>query len=144
MKLNTENMKQEIENKLLQVAEGEVCPLETYIELKALRDLLDESIKGIQDEAIQEAEKYGKEPFSMSGVLVQVRAGAGRWSFNHIEKWNSIKASLKGVEDMAKQAFKLSEKGQSIVDDSGEVVEPGSYTSGKDTIFITKPKTEKS
>lgn len=120
--------------------EGFISPLQAFLKLKELHDLSKALLDDIKESAVADAGKWDEKKFEYMGFVVEKRSGAGTWKFDHIKPWKDRKEALKEVEEQCKAAFKLWEKGQTVIDDNGEVVEPAIYTPGADVIAISRPK----
>ena len=117
------------------VDSGNLNPLDAYCELSRIEKLCSELKKQIQQQAVNEAQKHGKS-FKHMGFEIQCKSGAGRWKFEHINDWAAAKLKISTIEENAKWAYKLSEKGLLPVNDGGEIVEPATYVPGADTIAL--------
>ena len=118
------------------VLDGDIDPLKAFIELKAKEKAIKGALDIVQDHAVENAQSYGEKTFKAFGAEIQCKAAAGRWDFKHIEPILKLKEQVKDYEGLAKDAYKLIEKGRQVIDDNGEVVEPAKYTPGKDIIAI--------
>lgn len=125
--------------KIIQMAyrvdNGTLNPLDAYCELSRIENLCAALKKQIQQQAVNEAQKHGKN-FKHMGFEIQCKSGAGRWKFDHINDWVVAKMNMSIIEDNAKWAYKLSEKGSLPVNDGGEILEPATYVPGADTIAL--------
>lgn len=132
---------EDIENRIVDVVnkveEGNLCPLQTTIQLKKLEKLISSALAQIKDQAINEALKHGDKEFEFFGARVHVRSSATRYSYKHIDAWVELNNKLKEVEASAKDALKLKLKGQQSITEDGEIVEPADFTTGKETLFIS-------
>jgi len=131
-------MKTEILNYLLDVNEkalnGELNPLESYIELKSIESCLKDVMKGLQPDAIDEAEKYGKGEHDAYGAKFNVRNGATRYDFKKIAEWAKMSAEIKAFEETRKSLIK---SGQSeVYDANGELIELPIVKPGATTIAV--------
>ncbi len=121
--------------------DGEVSALKTFIELKRMSKELDECLKDIKDEALSEAEQYGKGEQIIHGAVVAVRAVGGKWKFDHISEWKEIEDKKKAIEAKYKNAFKNAENGlYNVAENTGEILELPSYSAGPDAIILKFPK----
>lgn len=118
------------------VLNEEANPLSVYIALKEMEKDLAAILKQVQPLALEEAKTYGETTFDAFGAKITVKAGGGRWSYNHIPQWESAKETLKEIEEKAKSAYNNKGFGM-IVNDEGEVIEPAEYTSGSETLSIS-------
>lgn len=114
---------------------GETDPLKAYIELKKIGKNLSVALETLQPLALEEAHKYGKS-FEFHGAKVECKSAAGKWDFTEIPEWVKINNLKKEIEDKAKQAFKLSEKGDLLIDEGGVIYKNPKYTPGKSIISI--------
>ena len=131
-------MKAEIINYLLDLNEkginGEINPLEAYIDLKSIESCLKDVLKGLQEDAINEAEKYGKGEHEAFGAKFNIRNGATRYDFKKIAEWAEMSAKLKAFEEARKSIIK---SGQSeVYDANGELIELPIVKPGATTIAI--------
>lgn len=117
--------------------EGHIDPLKYIISLKRISNVVNDSIKQIQDMAINEALKHGDNEFEFFGAKVHVRNGATRYNFKHIEEWVKLNKRIKDLESSAKDSLKLKLKGNQMVTEDGEIIEAADFTPGKETIYIT-------
>lgn len=116
------------------VINGERNPLEAYVELKRIEKLLKDVIKGVQPEAITEAEKYGKGEHEEFGAKFQVKSAAGRWNFKNCDLWVAKNQSLKNLEETLKTVHKT---GATVIDEeTGEVLPRPDYAEGGMTIGV--------
>jgi hypothetical protein len=125
----------DITDMIFAVEEGNANPLEIYCALHKLEAQVKAAKEQIKHLAIDEASKHGK-TFTFMGFEIQQKALPGRWTFDHIDDWNSAKFKMKTIEDLAKWAYKSHEKGVQPITDDGEVITPANYTPGGDTIAL--------
>lgn len=126
-------------------------PLDGYVRLKRMEAQVADAMSKIKDAAIEQAAQYGKGEHEAFGAVVQCRAGAGRWKFDHLQwykdiadKREAIDNEAKAKEDAARGAAQARERMQTIVDDDGVIVEPAVFVPGKDTVAISLKKQLKS
>jgi hypothetical protein len=116
------------------VINGEMSALKAYIICKDLEKTLKDVLKGLSEEAITEAEKYGKGEHDAFGAKFQVRNGATRWDFKHISEWKNKSADLKAYEESLKA---LAKSGHTGIDEAtGEVLELPKQIFGATTLSI--------
>lgn len=118
-----------------EVLDGNADPLEVYANLKQMKKDLDESLKVIEEEAREEALKYGEKNFDHKGFKVEIRAGSTRYNFSNIKAWADKKKELKELEEKYKQAYKSFEKGITSLDED-EILELPEAKSSKESIII--------
>lgn len=116
------------------VINGEMNPLQAYIELKRIESLLKDVMKGVQEEAITEAEKYGKGEHEAFGAKFQVKNAGGRWNYKNNQQWLQLSTKIKGLEEQLKAAHKAG--GTLIDEETGEVIGGAEFSEGKTTIAI--------
>ncbi len=114
------------------VRNGDMDPLKAFIQLKAKEKAAKAALDEIQVEAVEKAATYGEKTFKAFGVEVGCKSSAGRWDFKELGWWQDFEDK----KDDAKKAFKLIDRGKTVLDDDGVVVEPAKYTPGKDIISI--------
>ena len=132
---NFETMTEKIIQMAYRVDNGTLNPLDAYCELNRIEKLCSELKKQIQQQAVNESQKHGK-TFKHMGFEIQCKSSAGRWKYEHIKDWAAAKMKLSIIEDNAKTAYKLIEKGLLLETDGGEILEPATYIPGADIISL--------
>jgi len=131
-------MIQEIINDIVKdVQEGHLEALAAYARLKTLDAQVKEAISEVFDLALEEAEQHDK-TFKQHGYVFERRNGRRSYSFNHIPEYKEAKAFVKEMEDKYKDAQAQSEKGNTLVDENGEVLPMAKVTYSKDSIIVRK------
>lgn len=125
-----------LEETLSGVLNGDLDPLKEYIALKAFEKRFKDVLTAVQDKAIDEARKYEQKTFQAFGAEVTMKPNAGTWDYKSNEKWQSKKGLLDEWQNQMQQAYYAKQKGNTIVDDNGEIVEPAVYKPGADNISI--------
>jgi hypothetical protein len=121
-----------------QCDDGNIDPLKAYVMFKRIEITAQNCLKQIQNEALIEANKYPEKVIGMDGAEVMKKRAAGRWDYSQCVYVTQAKEEAKRQEEIAKQAYKASQRGQQIFnEESGEVFTPASYTEGADTIYVT-------
>ncbi|MCK5616208.1 hypothetical protein KAR91_80845 [Candidatus Pacearchaeota archaeon] len=118
--INIDTIKQDVE-------QGNIDALEAYVLLKGIEKELKDSLNMVQEFALQEAEKYGQSEFEAFGASINLKNGPGRWNYKELPWWNTYQLE----QDAAKEAYKMSQKGQKLITDDGEVIIPAQFTPGK-------------
>lgn len=116
------------------VLEGEINPLEASIALKQMEAIIADVKAQIKDAAVEESSKWTVEPFRNNAGKIEMRNGATRYSFKHIEKWVEKKKELAEIEALAKTAARSN---STFYDDQGEEVEKAIASGGAPVIAIT-------
>lgn len=124
----------EIHQIVTAVIEGEKDPLESYILLKSLKDEIEEGLELIKDQAMSEAEKYGKS-FDRFGAHIELRNAPGRFNFSEINL-------ITQAENRLKYLKKLAEIG-GVDEETAEVIPKAPKIHGKATIAIKLHETTK-
>tara|TARA_R110000796_G_scaffold32323_1_gene84794 strand:+ start:1006 stop:1452 length:447 start_codon:yes stop_codon:yes gene_type:complete len=124
------------------VNDGLVNPLEAFVAIKHMEEVCKLANKQLKEQAIEEAETYGTESKDLNayGAKIQVKNGAGRWNFSHIEEINELELKLKELKDNHKTAFKMRQKGNQMVTEDGELIQPAYYLDGAQVIAIKLKK----
>lgn len=117
------------------VINGDTNALPVYIELKKIEKVLADVIKGVYEQAIEEAESYGKGEHTDHGAKFQVRNGATRWDFSTCEEVTQLKAELKAKEEELKTLAKSRVKNL-VNADTGELYQLPIEKKGKDSLTI--------
>ena len=118
---------------------GELNGLDAFSLFKKLEKAFTEAKKTIEGVALDEAEKFGSSTFESNGQKYELRNGATRYSFDHIEEYAEKKAELKTLEEKYKLAFKNSSLKLSSLDEkTGEVLELPIVTISKSSLIVKK------
>lgn len=127
---------------LEQISEGlvneTITNFDAYCQLRKLSDTITELMKQIKPKAVNELKERGG-TFEDDTLKVLLQNSAGRWTFDQIPEWAKLKEEMKQIEQNGKDAFKAWEKGKTITDEEGVVVQPAQYIGGEET-FIFKFK----
>lgn len=126
-----------IQEQLYAVLDGNAPALKTYINFKRVETELKEALEAIKDQAMQEAEKYGKS-FVEDGVHIEIRSAAGKWDYKHIPEWKELDRKMDELQKQLQFAYKA--KATLVKEDTGEILPMGKYIPGKETIFVTLKK----
>jgi hypothetical protein len=122
---------------------GERSPLVALIRLRAWRDVLDEAIDGLKEEAMAEAERYGPDDRAWRGVGFRVRNGRTYYDYSHDPKWVELKAAEKATAAARKgrEQFLRGLDEAIVVRDTGEIVRPAKVAKvGRAVLAIHFPK----
>lgn len=124
------------------VNDGIVNPLEAFVAIKHMEEVCKLANKQLKEQAITEAETYGVESKDLKayGAQIQVKNGAGRWNFSHIKEISKLEDNLKELKDSHKTAYKMRLKGNQMVTEDGEIVQPAYYLDGSQVIAIKLKK----
>jgi hypothetical protein len=138
----TEYLKQIVSSMVDEFENGNVSALDLYIELKSIENFVGDHISNISDDALSDAEQYGKGEHIRNGVIFAVRNGAGRWDFKHVPEWNAKKKEIETIETGLKSLYNLvqANPGQYVNTDTGEVPTLPAYNKSKDSLMIKFPK----
>ncbi len=80
------------------VKEGHLNPLDIFIQLKDIEQILKLAIDELREEAIDEATKYEGKTFTHLNAKITLKNDAGRWDYSHISMWKEENQRLKEVE----------------------------------------------
>lgn len=128
----------ELQDRFLAAKDGEVDPLEVYIQFKQMKAELETLIKGLQDDALAEMDKYGKGQHTLYGALVQVKMTPGRWDFTRCTEFNAQKDALRELEAQLKG---IAKNGGAYLDqDTGEIWELPIQEFGVETVEVKQLK----
>lgn len=124
--------------RLEEVEVGILDPLLVYAELKDLAQFFAECAAQVEELALQEAEKYPEKTFSHQGITFTKNAGRTIYDFKNVSQWAALKSKLARVEELSKQASKISvlTGGGVVVDDNGEIVTPCETKQSKPSLQI--------
>lgn len=110
-------------------------PLEAFIKLKAFEEVFKKVKSQIDEEAMKEADKYGKGQHVLNGVAFQVKNGRAVYDFSDDEEHAKLKQDLKDRE-----TFLKSIKSPMVDPETGVLASPAKVKHAKDSISITFPK----
>ena len=114
---------------------GDLNPLEAHAKAKAIMAALKDVIDQTEQQARDEADKYGGKTFQAFGAKVTLKDGNVTPNYDEDAVWNSIKQQLKEREELLKLAFK-SKDAEATDTTTGEVVPRVSAKYAKSSISI--------
>jgi polyhydroxyalkanoate synthesis regulator phasin len=120
------------------VNSGNINPLEAKLVFSEIKKTLEQAEKNIATTLIEFAEtnELDKFPYKLEGYEVSMQEGSGRYDFTGIEAIANLEEQLKSLKEQHKEAHKQHLKGQMLVTDDGEVIEPAGFKSyGKQVRF---------
>ncbi len=120
------------------VENGEIDPIKAFLVLKEIENRSKEYKKKIEDIALEEVSKYGREGTNIDGYKVNIKKSAGRWDFNHIEEIVDLENKLKALKDKHKGSYHQSQNNLTSIGEGGEVVDPAKFKEGRDIIIVSK------
>jgi hypothetical protein len=114
---------------------GDLNPLEAHAKAKAIMAALKDVIDQTEQQARDEADKYGGKTFEAFGAKITLKDGSVTPSYTDDAVWADIKKQLADREELLKLAFKT--KDAEITDtNTGEVVPRVSAKYAKSSISI--------
>lgn len=124
------------------LSEGSQDPLKTYIEAKALIEVLIKIEANLKDAAISQAAKF-KGQKTVQGVKVEVRQGTPKYIYEHDRVWLELKNQITDLTDKLKERelFLKTMPNETVDGSTGEILQPAileGYT--KESIVITFDK----
>jgi hypothetical protein len=127
------NLAYEIAQMAAAVEEGNANALEAYVNAAKLKKVCEAVMSQVKDEAIGEAQKYGKES-EVYGAKVQVRNAPPQYSF----KDDPVFCNFDNLAKQRKQMLTKAAKSKfTLTDENGEEIPNVSYTEGATTIAVT-------
>lgn len=118
------------------LVDGHSNPLEIYIALTYLEEVVYRAKEMLKNSSIDEAAKFNGQ--TMFGVKVESTNAAARWKYDHDPEWARLKAELAAREKLLKQA---AETTATMVDEAtGEEIPKALKELGATTLRITIPK----
>ena len=115
------------------VEEGNANALEAYVNAAKLKKVCEAVMAQVKDEAIGEAQKYGKEA-EIYGAKVQVRNAPPQYSF----KDDPVFVNFDNLAKQRKQMLtKAAKSNFTLTDENGEEIPKVGYTEGATTIAVT-------
>jgi hypothetical protein len=114
--------RQQLEQQVQAVRNGEINPFELGREIRYLRDDIDMARNLISNEEMNEFDKYT--PDEIADMHIQKSAGGYVYKFDHIPEWVKKKNELKAIEEKAKTLFRLANDPEFNVNrETGEIIE---------------------
>ena len=127
------NVAYEIAQMAAAVEEGNANALEAYVNAAKLKKVCEAVMAQVKDEAIGEAQKYGKEA-EVYGANVQVRNAPPQYSF----KDDPVFVNFDNLAKQRKQMLtKAAKSNFTLTDENGEEIPKVGYTEGATTIAVT-------
>jgi hypothetical protein len=105
-----------------EVLDGNLDPIKTLVQLKALEAACGQAIKDIQEEAISESYKHPGKSLIMLGATVTKKEGSLLLDFDQDAVYANIKKQIKEREEQLKTAYQMNKKGDVYVASDGEQV----------------------
>jgi hypothetical protein len=127
-----------IKDLFLKYQEGNIDPLDAYIQAKQEDDEHQQYIEELKKAATEEAKRYGEKAFEKGDYYVEVRTGRKMFNFKSCQSWKSKQEELKEVEERLKLSWESLNKNMHTVSDDGEVVEVPEVTFTSDYITFKK------
>lgn len=113
------------------VKEGEINPLNFLAALKKLEQEIQLCKTLVEEEALDEIDKYPEKTIELDGFSVTQTSG-GRYSYKEDGEWKELEKNKKNREKQMQQAYKT--EGELVID--GEVIPPADYIPNKKSISI--------
>ena len=127
------NVAYEIAQMAAAVEEGNANALEAYVNAAKLKKVCEAVMAQVKDEAIGEAQKYGKEA-DVYGAKVQVRNAPPQYNF----KDDPVFVNFDNLAKQRKQMLtKAAKSNFTLTDENGEEIPKVGYTEGATTIAVT-------
>tara|TARA_R110002012_G_C11299572_1_gene573149 strand:+ start:116 stop:520 length:405 start_codon:yes stop_codon:yes gene_type:complete len=129
-------------NLVQEVIDGNCSPYEaTYFikeEIKKLKEHLEIVHAEAQNQSIYEDKTFEKDGFKM-----EKRNGRKVWNFKGCESYKIAKDNLTEIENDLKDNFNQWEKGNTVTNEDGVIMEVPKVTYTKEVLIIKKVKDEK-
>ena len=103
--MNLEKLKYQIRAIEREAVNGNAEAIKSYIDLKELKDEIEESMELIKDSAIYDFQKQGVKTYLFRGWEISETAG-GRYDYKDIPQWNEAKVNISAIEKKAQFAAK--------------------------------------
>ncbi len=123
---------------LQSVEEGTLSPLVAYAKLKDIEKQLKGAFASVQQDAVEDAEKYGSKNFKAHGYKFELRNGPRRWDFKGVPEWATAKEGLAQIEAKSKAAYASYEQGLMSATSDGEEVTLPKVTFAASSIVVNK------
>jgi len=120
--------------------QGEADVISVAIAIRSVKDHAEDLLKRLTPTLESALEAYPKRVAEMQGWKVSAQQGAAEYKYDHIPEWADLKARMKEIEDKAKTASQLADKGMVTGTADGEEIIPAIKTYKKDSIKFEKPR----
>lgn len=124
-------------NVINEVLDGNVDPVKTYVQLKAIMAACKQAIDGIEQEAIGESYKHSGKSFTMLGANVAKKEGSLLLDYEADPVYVKMKEAVKAREAQLKSAYDMSKRGDVYITGDGEEVPVVPPKPTKPTLAIT-------
>lgn len=131
-------IKKKAEDTIESVNEGHVSAIDTYLHVRAIKEVCDAVEKGIKNTVVDSIDGLHKDEREMRGVRFELTNGRTTYGFSHDDTWNELQEQLTELKDKIKKhekamidAIEYSE----VYDDDGVQVEKATVTGGRDRIL---------
>lgn len=135
--MKTQEILTSIQDLAMDVAEGNLDPLEVFGFLQVLRKEAEQMEKAVKEEAMDAALALGvdKAPTTYKGFSVKFVPSRTSYKFDHIGPWSEVEKRKKYIEELAKLAAK---QGAEQVDhETGEPIPPAHTAHSKEGLSIS-------
>jgi hypothetical protein len=133
-KFNTESVVASAKYMAEQAVNGEVSPLQVFVEIKDAIKQLEDILEEVTSSAITERSKFGKERVFRNGYEVEMAEGRTTYDFKNYDGWKKAQESLKAVEEIMKNG---AQTGTEALDSNGELIPPATMKFGKPYLKLT-------
>jgi len=122
-----------------QVIDGKLSPFEASYLIKEQINILKTHLEIVNREA-QNKSVYENKNFSKDGFKMEKRNGRKLWDFKDCKSYKIAKHNLTEIENDLKANFSMFEKGKSVIDENGEIMEVPLVKYCDDVLIIKKEK----
>jgi len=129
-------------NLVQEVMDGNFSPYKAEYILKEQINILKEHLEIVHTEA-QNQSIYEDKTFEKDGFKMEKRNGKKVWNFKGCESYKIAKDNLTEIENNLKANFNQWEKGNTVVNEDGVVLEVPKVTYTEEVLIIKKINNEK-
>ena len=129
-------------NKVInEVLDGNLVPVEAYVQLKAIDSACKQAIKGIEEEALNKSYDYSGKSFEVLGSTVTRKEGSLLLDYDVDPVYAKAKQMLKEREEQLKRAYEMDRRGDVYITSDGEQLPIVPPKKTKSTLAVTfKPE----
>jgi hypothetical protein len=125
------------EDLVLQAENGIIKAGVAYVQLRALKSEIEESLKKVEPLVIDELTMLNdKDDLCALGFKISHMKGRTTFNYKECTKWNEINDERKRVEELVKVATR--QNAEIIDKETGEIIEPVSLKNGKGFLKMEK------
>ena len=126
----------QIQRMIERVNEGYEDELKAYILFSDGEKAFKAAKESILEAALIERKKYDEKTLELMGKKISI-SQSGRYEYSHYEPYTKKANELKDIEELMKQSYISSQKGNMTIDENGEIIPAAIYKPSKESLKIS-------